>query len=60
MIDVMESVGMLLLVGIASFLLGSILVINADDRGWAKDCEQVGAHRQGDKVYDCKPRELRK
>lgn len=54
--EFMDSFGLLVIVGIASFLTGAIMVISSDDRGWAKDCEQVGAHRQGDKVYDCKLR----
>lgn len=60
MTDFMDSFGLLVMATLLAFIVGVAVTIPSVNAGWRDDCEALGAHRFGDKVYDCKPRERAK
>lgn len=45
-----------ILIFVCGFTLGIIASAKTEETNWRKDCEKVGFHRSGDKVYECRER----
>lgn len=41
---------------VTGLVLGAVVSVSAITASWQNDCEKVGLHREGDKVYECKLR----
>lgn len=49
-IGILSGVGTILVLLVLAAIVGSVKT-NSE---WQDDCEKIGLHREGDKVYECK------